>query len=255
MCLGSRAGPKGASGCSGLPRARTSSTDRHCWHRRAGGGHTRGLPPSCPSRWCPPPLARSQTPALPRDSQAHPRRVPHPREVSAWNHFKFWGGETGVLKGWEGSRRIPELYPPTRGAQRALKGSRGEWAWACGQGPASGTARPAFWSLPGPFAAGLGLGVERRAWAGAGPEDPSVGGVTFPHGPSAQCTRAASVFNRPPSATRSRAPWPEDSRVSRRAGVFVVPDAASAASTTSNGPSLGRPRSAMLQQPSALSSG
>lgn len=122
MCLGSRAGPKGASGCSGLPRARASSTDRHCWHRRAGGGHTRGLPPSCPSRWCPPPLAHSQTPALPRDSQAHPRRVPHPREVSAWNHFKFWGGERGVLKGWEaavGSQSCTPQPPGTsEGSER-----------------------------------------------------------------------------------------------------------------------------------------
>lgn len=37
----------------------------------------------------------------------------------------------------------------------------------------------------------------------------------FSHGPSVQCTRATSVFNRPSSAVRSRAPWPEVSRLSR----------------------------------------
>jgi len=215
MCLGSRTWPEGAPGCSGLPRARASSTDRHCWHRRTGGGHTQGLPPSCPSCRCPPRSARSPTPAVPRDRQAHPWRVPHPREVSAWNHYQFGGGERGALTGLGGSHGIPEPYPaPSPGSSGGSERELRRVGLGLRAGPG---VRPPRGPPPGVCPGSL-QPASASGWSGGlglGPEDPSVGGVTFPHGPSAQCTRAASVFNRPPSATRSRAPWPEDSRVSR----------------------------------------
>ena len=126
------------------------------------------------------------------------------------------------------------------------------WARACRQGPG---ARPlhsarllefarALCRRPSGWSGGLGLG----------PGDPSGGAVTFPHGPSAQCTRAASVFNRLPSAVRSRTPWPEDSRVSRRAGGVAVPVNASAASKASSSPGLGPAGPTKLRPPGALSS-
>lgn len=115
-----------------------------------------------------------------------------------------------------------------------------------GLGPArSGrpaAARPASWRLPRALCC--------RASGRAGAGGPVGWGLTFPHGPVAQCTRAASVFNRPPSATRSRTPWPEDSKVSSRAGWVAV---AEASSTASSSPSRARP--AMLRPPGAARSG
>lgn len=71
---------------------------------------------------------------------------------------------------------------------------------------------PGLCPPPGVFP-GLLLSARWVGWAGPG--DLSGGALTFPHGPEVQCTRAASVFNRPPSATRSRSPWPEVSEVTR----------------------------------------
>lgn len=47
----------------------------------------------------------------------------------------------------------------------------------------------------------LPVGRAERAGRGQGWGTRQVGLVTFPHGPLAQCTRSASVFNRPPSAS------------------------------------------------------
>lgn len=199
MCLGSRAGPRGLGLLRPCPepwgidhRPGTVGTDG-----RVGAIH--GLPPSCPSKLVPSTVGSAHRPLPSRDSQAH-GGSPSPG-VSAWNHFKFWGGGGGVLKGGRAAVGSQSCTPT--GAQRALKGAEGEWAWACGQGPASGTRGPS--RLPGPLQPASALGWKRRAWAWgrAGGTRP-VGGVTFPHGPSAQCTRAASVLTGRPAPPRSR---------------------------------------------------
>lgn len=54
-------------------------------------------------------------------------------------------------------------------------------------------------------------------------------GLTFPHGPPVQCTRAASVFNKLLSTSWSRVPRPEASRLS---SLGCCGAAATTASTT-----------------------
>lgn len=148
-----------------------------------------------------------------------------------------WGAKEG------GSPGILELcVPSSPGWTRR----RGWWAWAClpacgkGQGARPPGLGPPPGVCPGPFAAGLG--VEQL-----GLRDPG-GAITFPHGPPAQCTRATSVFNRPRSTSRSRAPWPEDSKVSSWAGWAPIPVTTSMVSSS---PSSRGPRIAMLRPPRA----
>lgn len=185
MCLRSRTGPPGSPGFSGLPRARASSTDRHCGqgsgaysqeaaHFPAGSTHTSpALPLSHPPlhhhsftrshRRQPPPITRVHMHT--QKARARGPSIPGRLLPGTTANLMAWGltGEA-ALRSWS---CLYPAQPPTLAVQACLNSNQRRVGSGLQVGPGCLATQPHLDPPPGvcpePFASSPGV---ERAWAG-----------------------------------------------------------------------------------------